>query len=43
MHEKTIVITGHGQISTEIQTWTHNPRAEYAQRLDPILEHILSS
>ena len=34
--KKTIVITGHGQISTEIQTWTHNhPRAEYAQRLDP--------
>lgn len=34
--KKTIIVTGHGQISNEIQTWTYNhPRGEYAQRLDP--------
>lgn len=34
--KKTVVVTGHGQIGNEIETWAHNhPRAEYAQRLDP--------
>ena len=34
--KKTIVVTGHGQISNELVAWVHNhARAEYAQRLDP--------